>query len=300
MIKLFEDAYTVAVMKEQNLDIKNIKGTFHVLKNGLTFWTADPFPIEIHGELYIFAEMWRYRYLKGCIGYSKLTENGFTKWKPVIEEPFHLSYPNIFVENGKIYMCPESNEAEEIFLYECMEFPEQWKKVKVLNSGEKYCDSTFYNSGKDTFGFTYQLTVNSENILKFFKIENEEIQMSKGNILTLGNEMIRPGGKILKSKNAERDLRVIQLGIPSYGSGLIFTEFYIDWPNFEEKEVLILYPNDLKYDKNKRYTGMHTFNRTESYIVIDLKWNRINLLELFFKTIRRFKKMGNGLRREKS
>lgn len=137
MIKIFEDAFTVAVAKKEGFDIRKAKETvFHVIKNGWTYWIADPFPIEVDGELYIFAEMWRYRYLKGCIAYTKLTPEGFKKWKPVIEEKFHLSYPNIFRQGGKIYICPEANESGEIFLYECINFPEKWKKLKFYTKVE--------------------------------------------------------------------------------------------------------------------------------------------------------------------
>lgn len=290
MIKIFEDAFTVAVAKKEGFDIRKAKETvFHIIKNGWTYWIADPFPIEVDGELYIFAEMWRYRYLKGCIAYTKLTPNGFQKWKPVIEEKFHLSYPNIFRQDGKIYICPEANESGEIFLYECINFPEKWKKTKTLYQGGRYCDTTFYRSPNGIFGFTYQLHQENFDELKLAKIENGKMEISEGKIETLGEDMIRPGGNILKV--GAKEFRVVQIGVPTYGSGLLFSEFWIDWPNFKEKKVLSLYPKDLCWDKKKNYSGIHTLNETEHYVVIDLKWNRVNAIELFWKSIRKIKKI---------
>ncbi len=101
-------SYIVAVgeKKSNRKDINKLK--FRTIKNGWNYWVADPFPVEVEGKLYIFGEMYEWTTLKGSICYTELTENGFTKWKKIIEEPYHLSFPNIFKIKNEFYMCPES------------------------------------------------------------------------------------------------------------------------------------------------------------------------------------------------
>ena len=292
MFKFLEDAYTVAVCEKNDNNVFKPGQKFHIIKNGFTFWTADPFPIEINGELYIFAEIWQYRFMKGCIGYTKQTTEGFTKWKIVISEPFHLSYPNIVTYNNKIYICPESNESKQIYLYECIDFPNKWRKVNVLFEGERLCDTTFCRLNDSIYGFTYSLNLKDKNNpLKVFKLHKDKIEFSSGNIKSIGKDYVRPGGKIYYDKYANRVLRVVQIGEPSYGSGILFTNYTLNWPDFYEKESFRIYPSFFNYDTRKAYTGLHTFNITEHYVVIDLKWHRINFIEVFWKSIRKIKKI---------
>ena len=52
----------------------------------------------------------------------------FSKFKNVLVEEFHLSYPVIFDFDGRKYMMPEANESNQLLLYECEQFPYKWKK----------------------------------------------------------------------------------------------------------------------------------------------------------------------------
>ena len=76
---------------------------------------ADPFLFVHHNELYLFYEEKRY------LGHGVLKMDDLERWtKPIVvlEEPFHLSYPFVFEDNGKVYMIPETSAVGEVRLYQ--------------------------------------------------------------------------------------------------------------------------------------------------------------------------------------
>ena len=94
---------------------------------------ADPLLFRYQGEIYVFFETMTH-YGKGIVGCSKWVK-GKWKWQGIaLEEVCHLSYPQVFEEEGKIYMIPETCKRNpgDVCLYEAMEFPLKWKKVAQL------------------------------------------------------------------------------------------------------------------------------------------------------------------------
>lgn len=79
---------------------------------------ADPFLYVYQDELYLFYEEKRL-FTPGVLRMVK-TRNlkEWTKPVTVLQEPFHLSYPFVFEDNGKIFMIPETSEAGEVRLYQ--------------------------------------------------------------------------------------------------------------------------------------------------------------------------------------
>ena len=58
----------------------------------------------------------------------------------VLDEPFHLSFPQVFRHNDKFYMLPETSQAENVILYKATNFPYSWKKVDTLIKNRKLKD----------------------------------------------------------------------------------------------------------------------------------------------------------------
>lgn len=105
---------------------------------------ADPFLFHWQGANWLFYESLD-KQGKGYIGCYK-EENG--KWLPqgpVLEEPWHLSYPQVFEDGGKVYMIPESCDFGKgnVSLYEALEFPKKWQKVAKLID-RPFADSTIF------------------------------------------------------------------------------------------------------------------------------------------------------------
>ena len=108
--KISEKMYSVAIRKRSDgndffwehedyvfQEIKiNCKGRY---------WLADPFLFEKDSKVYIFYEAFDLVQRKGKIGYSIIDDK--KKSIPVhivLDEPYHLSFPNVFVYQDNIYM----------------------------------------------------------------------------------------------------------------------------------------------------------------------------------------------------
>lgn len=130
---------------------------------GLRF-LADPFPLVWHGNSYVFVEDFDHRLGKGIISVVPFDEIGPSAAPvPVLEEPWHLSYPFLFEDGGDVWMIPESAENQEISLYRATAFPGGWKKEATLikdvaagdttivrHLGRLWMFTTVLNAGRST------------------------------------------------------------------------------------------------------------------------------------------------------
>lgn len=104
---------------------------------------ADPFPIIVGGERFIFFEDLDHRTYKGTVSYVRLDKDGNPgPVTPALEERVHLSYPFLFEEDGEIYMVPEQGAAREVVLYRAAPFPDTWVRDTVLISNVDASDAS--------------------------------------------------------------------------------------------------------------------------------------------------------------
>lgn len=113
--------------------------------DGLRFY-ADPFPVVSGGKTYLFVEDYVHRLGKGIIAAAEFGPEGpIGPFEPVLETPFHLSYPFVFEEEGAFWMIPESNASGTIDLYRATRFPGGWVKEATLVEGIAASDATLVN-----------------------------------------------------------------------------------------------------------------------------------------------------------
>lgn len=89
---------------------------------------ADPFGIWRDGKLHIFVETYDYRIRVGAI--EVLTYDGqlhLIGRAPVLAEPWHLSYPQLFEAEGETWMLPEAHRSRALTLYRAVDFPTRWE-----------------------------------------------------------------------------------------------------------------------------------------------------------------------------
>lgn len=113
------------------------------------FW-ADPHVIH-HGEgYYIFFEELLFAEQKGFLSVMPMDAAGnLGVPRKILERPYHLSYPHVFQWRGRYYMIPETIAAGAIELYECTDFPYQWRFCKTLIGDIWAVDTTLlYHQGK--------------------------------------------------------------------------------------------------------------------------------------------------------
>ncbi len=113
-------------------------------------FVADPFLFHANDRWYLFFEAYNTDTLQGDIGLA--TSSDGLNWsydRIVLDEEFHLSYPDVFEYQGSYYMLPETHQLNEVRLYQATEFPYQWKYLATPISGRGFVDpSIFYYHGR--------------------------------------------------------------------------------------------------------------------------------------------------------
>jgi hypothetical protein len=109
---------------------------------GFRFY-ADPFPFIHDGRTYLFVEDLDHRTNKGVISVVPFGPQGPTgPARPVLEEPWHLSYPFVFEHAGEIWMIPESSADRSVRLYRADRFPDRWVQEAILLTDIAASDAT--------------------------------------------------------------------------------------------------------------------------------------------------------------
>jgi hypothetical protein len=94
---------------------------------GALRFLADPFGVWRGGKLYVFGETYDYRDRVGAIEVLIFdVDLNFIERRPVLSEPWHLSYPFIVEDAGETWMLPEAHRSGALTLYRCEHWPDRW------------------------------------------------------------------------------------------------------------------------------------------------------------------------------
>jgi hypothetical protein len=111
-------------------------------------FVADPFLIREQDTWYMYFEVLLRTSRRGVIGLAT-SPDGLT-WKYqriVLDEPFHLAYPQAFRSGPSIYMLPETLGANAVRLYRAAPFPDRFEPVCDLIEGQWADPSIFFDQG---------------------------------------------------------------------------------------------------------------------------------------------------------
>lgn len=276
---ILEDGWNIAVRQNGTGSILKDRTTpFQIIPNTWRAWAADPFIIESDGITYIFAELFDYIERKGNIGYTSLKNGKWTKWKIVLKEPFHLSYPNVFRLNDDIYMVPESSGGHTLNLYKATEFPKKWKLEKIIEQDVEWVDTTFFQQNDELYAITTDISNEERHADYLLGFDRELNLISKTEIKELHTALSREAGNIFEIEG--KRVRVSQKCLSHYGEALIFSDF--NSIGLSEKglqnQFLQLYPDNIITTEKYKWTGIHTYNSLENYEVIDVERKHFNIL----------------------
>jgi hypothetical protein len=230
-------------------------------------YVADPFMVYEQGTWYMFFEVLEARSRKGDIGLA-VSQNGL-EWRYeqiVLSEPFHLSYPYVFLWNSAYYMTPESPEPG-IRLYKSVEFPYHWSFAATLIRGDLADASVFhYKGGWWLFaanykeGRAYENSNNSDLHLYYAETplgpwtEHPQSPVIKGN-----PHIARPAGRILVLES-DKIIRYAQDDYHIYGNKVCAFEITkLSVSEYEEKAIScnpVLAASGRGWNKD----GMHTID----------------------------------------
>jgi hypothetical protein len=119
------------------------EATFREMPQPPDWFHADPFVFEHRGRPYLFVEAFPYATGRGVIAVSRVEADGsVSRPEPVLERPYHLSYPYVFDWRGQTFMLPETSGNRTIELYRCEHFPDRWALDTVLMKDVEAADAT--------------------------------------------------------------------------------------------------------------------------------------------------------------
>lgn len=257
----------------------NKEDKFKVINNPQWGWCADPFIVEYRNEIYIFAEVFFYSSKRnGAIAYCKYDGECFTEWIVTMEKHWHLSYPNVFVKDNDLYMCPESYQNDTVSLYKLEAFPNKWKRIEILLDNTKSVDSTFLKYEGENYLFTFEPAFhNSEGILVQYRQDKKSTKWIQKKCITDNKCCARPAGNFIYEDN--QIYRVGQISESEYGEGIAVLKVESVWPDYKETLLYEIRPKELKINCSKKIVGVHTYNKYREFEVIDFKYRSYNLKE---------------------
>lgn len=251
---------------------------------------ADPFLFVQNEDLFLFYEEQVDLFGKGLIKMTKTSD--FKNWsKPVVvlEEEFHLSYPNVFKIEEQIYMMPETGEDKCIKLYKPNDDLTEWKLYKTLLKGRRFVDSSIVFHNNKYFLFTTDYS-NGTNTLRLYysnSINDEWIKHPKSPITEDANKGRCAGSLFFYNDILYRPSQRCEI---RYGAGVdIYQVLHLDKDDYSEERCFNLIPNSDKFYKS----GGHHFNlcefKGEKVVATDGIEVRLN----FFEIVRR---VGNKIK----
>lgn len=267
--ELFHCSFYYVAYRQRTSDGLKSDGVWTVIRSSEKEWFADPFLFEWEGRHFIFAERMNRWRLLGSIAVCEIFDNGkASKFKEILVEPFHLSYPNVFEYNGQIFMMPESGNNLDIRLYRAKRFPYEWEFVKVLYSGANFVDTSFVSKTDDGKAVINSYDWDNRKPYYFRFDLNDLSLMELPDNPALMNE--RCGGNCFEEQ--EHYYRVLQDCSQRYGKKLLINR--IDCDDFEggaasDQPYMEIQPQDLRLNTKQQPMCCHTYNRAGSLEVID-------------------------------
>lgn len=195
-----------------------------------TKFLADPFFIKEKDSFYLFFEHRHFEPFKANISVLASADGKKYLYKGIVlDEKFHLSYPQVFKHQNAMYMLPETGAAGHILLYSTNDFPYGWKVSDTLFKG-RFKDPSIYLS--DTLNI---MVASDDNLsMHFFTADSLRMKWSKKHRILMGSEA-RPGGRIFESGGSL--YLPVQDCSKGYGSSLSLYRF--DFSNDEAQLVKV-------------------------------------------------------------
>ncbi len=220
-------------------------------------FVADPFMIKKDSLWYMFFEVLNSLTNQGNIALAASTDGYQWEYdRVVLDEPFHLSYPLVFLYRGEYYMVPESAEAQELRLYRTDKFPYGWEYKMTLIEGE-FGDHVLFEHGETWWIIANSSPYTHDNTRLFFadSLKGSWTEHPSSPIVTDDASRARPGGRVPLLGNGL--FWLAQDCKPTYGRKLnafeiveLTREDYVELP-WEKNPVL----SPGEYSWNRR--GMH-------------------------------------------
>lgn len=265
-------------------------GEWKELKRQKDYWYADPILLEYDNKIYLFTEAFSERTSKGKLAISIYDSSSeeFSMPQVIINKPYHLSYPEVFESNGKVYMIPETSQNRTLELYEAEDKDLlRWKKIGVLLDKCFLADTTVLKENNRTLLYSYEEKPPKYTTKVFeLDIKNRKVKLISEESSELNNR--RPAGNFTFVDNIVQ--RPLQFNIKMYGEKIIYENIIPGKANgvSVDKEIKI---DDLvklgAIKSEEKFYKTHTINEVNDIMVVDVLRDKIDKYAFFRKYIRK-------------
>ena len=241
------------------------KAEFTLLPDDGRRFFADPFLLRHRGRTALFMEDFPFETSRGRISVAMIDDDGaVTAPCPVLEETYHLSYPNVFKYDGEVWMIPESGSNASVDLYRAVDFPFGWRREARLLEGVVAYDATLLRNeaGWWMFAATRQRRATGWDSLSIFQAPDLRgpWRPCQDNPVLLDARAARPAGAVMLGSAAP--VRPVQDCAAFYGAAIsLWRVDRISCDAFEQTQIAKIVAGQF---------GVHTYNRTPEFEVVDL------------------------------
>jgi len=246
---------------------------------------ADPFLLEHEGRHHLFCEEILPGSWRAVISHMELSVDGAPAGPPtpVLEAPYHLSYPCVFAHRGEVFMIPETSSQLRVELYRAVDFPREWRREAVLLDGLAASDATLLEHAGRLWLFVNIAAPSATLLDELHLFSASDLrgpwQPHPANPVVSDVRAGRPAGAI--QRWGSRLVRPAQDGSRRYGGAISFREIdELTEERYAEHEVGRIDPAEL----DARAT--HTYAADRHFEAVDLRRReaRIRRLRPRFRT----------------
>ncbi len=182
-------------------------------------FVADPFVARDANGWYLFFEALNAVTLRGNIAVA--TSPDGLKWtyrQVVLDEPFHLSYPQVFQWGTNWYMLPEAARSGQVRLYRATEFPWKWALATNLLDGAYVDTSLLHHAGRWWLFATPRHSWKTLNLFSADQPTGPWKPHPCSPIIVNNSNIARPGGRMIVHEGTP--IRYAQDADPTYANAL--------------------------------------------------------------------------------
>jgi len=239
-----------------------------ILEDGRSSY-ADPFLFSAQGRTFVFVEELDQHSGKGVISAAEVVGDGLAQRPvPVLERPYHLSYPVVLKDGDDIFLLPETSANAKLELYRAVEFPWRWAFDSVLIDDMALADATpvYYQNRWWLFAAAAEHgTTDQDELFVFYSDRlrgpwrphaRNPVKSDCRSARPAGRLVVRDGRLYRPAQDCER----------RYGTGIVWHEIVELDPNrYTEREVARFEATGAGALK-----GVHTVDQSGSIQVLDV------------------------------
>lgn len=245
------------------------------IKSPATRFFADPFVVTRERRTVCYLEDYDYHKNTACISAVEIyQDDSYQILGPVIEEPFHMSFPYLLEFDGELYMIPETHQSKSIRLYKCIDYPLQWEYQKDIMSDCSAADTMIFPYNDKWWMLTNMATEgNSDQAAQLFAFYSDHPFSNRWhphvlNPLIFDSDLGRNAGLVYMQDNTPVRVRQKQ-DFNMYGDSFSIAKITdLSEDSYKELTLAHIYPNF-----SKKIRGTHHMHSNKNYTVYDYMRN---------------------------